>query len=67
MEDDVFWDEQHNKSNFDEEDDMYNGDMMIHEQMFSEESDDDEFCFKYILLILVHLIGRFDSRGVYWS
>jgi len=41
--------------------------MMTHEQiqqMFSEESDDDEcFGFELILLILVRLIHGFDSRG----
>ena len=37
--------------------------MMTHEQMFSEESDDDEFFgFESILLILVRLICGFDSR-----
>jgi len=45
--------------------------MMTHEQiqqMFSEESDDDEFLgFESILLILVHLICGFNSRGAYWS
>ena len=36
------------------------------QQMFSEESDDDDdecFGFESILLILVHLIHRFNSRG----
>ena len=41
--------------------------MMTHkqiQQMFSEESDDDEFLgFESILLILLHLICGFDSRG----
>ena len=41
--------------------------MMTHEQiqhMFSEESDDDVcFGFESVLLILVHLIHGFDSRG----
>ena len=42
--------------------------MMIHEQiqqMFNEDSDDDDefFGFESILLILVHLICGFDSRG----
>jgi len=48
--------------------DMYY-EMVIHkqtQQMFSEESDDDEFwCFESMLLILVRLICGFDSRGVY--
>ena len=61
MEDDVLCDEG---------DDMYD-DMMTHEQiqqMFSEESDDDEFLgFESTLLILVHLIHGLKSRGVYWS
>ena len=46
MKDDVLWAEQPDKSDTDsEEDNMYN-DVMTHEQiqqMFSEESDDDEF------------------------
>ena len=45
-----------------EGDDMYDN-MMTHkqiQQMFSEESE-------LILLVLVQLIHRFDSRGAYWS
>ena len=48
MEDDVLWHEQHDKSDTDsdeEGDEMYD-DMMTHEQiqqMFNEDSDDDEF------------------------
>ena len=45
MEDDVLWAEQYNKSDTDskeEGDDMYD-DTERHEQIFSEESDDDEF------------------------
>jgi len=48
MEDDVLWDEQYDKSDTDSEeesDDMYN-EMVTHkqiQQMFSEESYDDEF------------------------
>jgi len=69
MKDDVLWAEQYNKSNTysDEEDDNIYDDMMTHkqiQQMFSEESDNDEFLsFESILLILVRLICRFDSRG----
>ena len=65
MEDDVLWDEQHDKSDTDSNkgNKMYE-DMMTHEQiqqMFSEESDDDEFCgFESILLISVHLIHECD-------
>jgi len=44
--------------------------MMTHEQIqqiFSEESEDDEFWgFESILLNLVNLIRRFDSRGWGW-
>jgi len=42
--------------------------MMIHEQiqqMFSEESDDEYLGFESILLLLVHLISGFNSRGGY--
>jgi len=66
------WAEQYDKS--DEEGDNMYDEMMTHEQiqqMFSEESDDDEFLgFESILLLLVHLICRFNSRvggGCYWS
>jgi len=51
MEDEVLWDEQHNKSDIDsieEGDEMYN-DMMIHQQIqqnFNEESDDKCFGFE---------------------
>jgi len=50
---------------------MYD-DTMTHKQiqkMFGEESDDDdEICgFELILLILVHLIRGFNSRGTNWS
>ena len=46
---------------------MYD-EIMTHEhiqQMFSEESDDDDECFGFelILLILVRLIHGFNSRG----
>ena len=44
-EDDVLWAEQHDKSNTDsdkEGNDIYD-DMMTHEQIFSEESDNDQF------------------------
>ena len=64
------WDEQYEKSDSDEEGDSMYDDMMTHkqiQQMFSEESDDELFGFESILLILVHLICRLDSRGVYWS
>ncbi|KAK2156474.1 hypothetical protein LSH36_212g00023 [Paralvinella palmiformis] len=73
-EDDVMWAEQYDKSNTDSDEegnDMYD-DMMTHEQiqqMFSEDSDDDEFWgFESVLLILVHLICGFDSGwGGLWS
>jgi len=59
-----------NTDSDEEGDDMYD-DMMTHkqiQQMFSEESEDDEFwVFGSIFLILVHLICGFDSMGVYWS
>jgi len=42
--------------------------MMTHEQMFSEESDDNKFFgFESIIANLVRLIPGFDSTGVYWS
>ena len=41
--------------------------MKTHGQMFSEESDDKLWGSESILLILVHLILGFDSRGAYWS
>jgi len=73
MEDDVLWAKQYEKSDTDSEedgDDMYD-EMVTHkqiQQMFSEESDDVEFFgFESMLLILVCLICRFDSREVYWS
>ena len=60
MEDDVLRAEQYDKSDTDS--DMYD-DMMTHEQIpqvFSEESDDDEFLgSESILLILVHLIHEY--------
>ena len=69
-EDDVLWAEQNDKSDTDSEeegDDMYD-EMVIHEQiqqMFCEEADYDEFWgSELILLILVHLIRGFNSRGV---
>jgi len=61
MEDDVLWAEKFDKSDTDSEeesDDMYD-ETVTHEQqqIFSEESDDDEFCgFESILLILGRLI-----------
>jgi len=72
MEDEVLWAEQYDKSDTDsneEGDDVYDN-MITHEQiqqMFSEGSDDD-VCFGFeSILILVRLIHRFDSSGVYWS
>jgi len=43
MEDDELWDEHHNKSDTDEEGDEMYDDMLTHEQMFNEDSDDGEF------------------------
>ena len=65
-EDDLLWAEQYDKS---EEggDNMYD-EMVTHEQiqqMFSEESDDDEFWgFESVLLILMRLIHWFDYGGL---
>jgi len=63
------WAEKYDKSDTDsdEEGDEIYDDMMTHEQiqqMFSEESDNDECLgFESILLNLGHLIRGFDSRG----
>ena len=65
------WDEQHDKSDTDSDEEGKNmyGDMMTYEQiqqMFNEDSDDDddEFLgFESILLISVHLIRLFDLHA----
>ncbi|KAK2145597.1 hypothetical protein LSH36_669g01023 [Paralvinella palmiformis] len=69
-EDEVLWDEQHDKSDTDSDEEGKNmyGDMMTYEQiqqMFNEDSDDDdEFLgFESILLISVHLIRLFDLHA----